>query len=42
VREDMKVEFEGIGDFSKTLHFIASSGVLKRRKEDWESIVARL
>jgi hypothetical protein len=42
VREDMKVEFEGIGDFSKTLHFIASSGVLRRREEEWRSLIQRL
>jgi len=39
IRDDMKIEFEGIGDFSRTLHFIASSGLLKKRKEDWDSIV---
>jgi hypothetical protein len=42
VKDEMGVEFEGIGDFSKTLHFIASSGVLKKKKEDWEKLVERL
>jgi hypothetical protein len=42
VRDEMSIEFEGIGDFSKTLHFIASSGVLKKRKEDWEKLVEKL
>jgi len=42
LRDDMRVEFEGIGEFSRTLHFIASSGVLKKRKEDWERLVQRL
>ena len=42
VKDEMSIEFEGIGDFSKTLHFIASSGVLKKRKEDWEKLVERL
>jgi len=37
-----EVEFEGIGEFTKTLHFIASSGVLKRKQEDWEKIVQEL
>jgi hypothetical protein len=42
VRDEMSIEFEGIGDFSKTLHFIASSGVLKKKKEDWEKLIERL
>jgi len=42
VKDDMKIEFEGIGDFSRTLHFIASSGLLKKRKEDWDGIVHAL
>ncbi|MCC6004321.1 MAG: hypothetical protein LM590_08265 [Thermofilum sp.] len=42
VRDEMSIEFEGIGDFSKTLHFIASSGALKKKKEDWEKLVERL
>jgi hypothetical protein len=42
VKDEMSVEFEGIGDFSKTLHFIASSGVLRKKKEDWEKLVERL
>jgi hypothetical protein len=42
VKDDMKIEFEGIGDFTETLHFIASSGVLKKRKEDWEELIQKL
>ena len=42
LRDDVKVEFEGIREFSRTLHFIASSGVLKKRREDWERLVRRL
>jgi hypothetical protein len=42
VEDKMSIEFEGIEDFSKTLHFIASSGVLKKKKEDWEKLVERL
>jgi len=38
----MSIEFEGIRNFSETLHFIASSGVLKKKKEDWEKLVERL
>lgn len=40
--ENMKLEFEGIREFSRSLHFIASSGVLKKKREDWESLVKRL
>jgi hypothetical protein len=42
IRDDMKIEFEGIGDFSRTLHFVASSGLLKKRKDDWDNVVKRL
>ncbi len=42
IKDNMKIEFEGIGEFSRAPHFIASSGLLKKRKEDWDSIVARL
>jgi hypothetical protein len=38
----MKIEFEGIGNFSRALHFIASSGVLKKRREDWEGLIKKL
>lgn len=37
-----EVEFEGVGEFSKTLHFIISSGLLKRRREDWERLLRDL
>jgi hypothetical protein len=42
IEDGMKIEFEGIGEFSRTLHFIASSGLLKKKREDWESIVKKL
>jgi hypothetical protein len=42
VKDNMKIEFEGIGEFSRALHFIASSGLLKKRREDWDSIVTHL
>ncbi|MEM4412133.1 MAG: hypothetical protein QXT93_11365 [Thermofilum sp.] len=38
----LSIEFEGIGETSKTLHFLVSSGVLKRRRKDWEELVSRL
>ncbi|MEM0463051.1 MAG: hypothetical protein QXO02_05790 [Thermofilaceae archaeon] len=38
--ENIDIEFEGIGSFSETLHFIASSGVLKRKQHEWE-VIAR-
>ena len=42
IKDDMDIEFEGIRDFSKTLHFIASSGVLGKRREDWKRIIRQL
>ncbi len=42
VSGELDIEFEGIGDFSRELHFIASSGVLRRLKGDWESIIREL
>lgn len=42
IKDDMNIEFEGIGNFSRALHFIASSGILKKKKEDWERLVQRL
>jgi len=42
VEDEMSIEFEGIRDFSKELHFIASSGFLKKKKEDWEKLIERL
>jgi hypothetical protein len=32
VEDGMDIEFEGIGNFSKALHFVASSGILKKRR----------
>jgi len=42
IKDDMKIEFKGIRDFTETLHFVASSGVLKKRKEDWEELIQKL
>ncbi|MFP3239929.1 MAG: hypothetical protein RXQ94_02225 [Caldivirga sp.] len=43
IKDGMKIEFEGIERFSrKTLHFIANSGFLKKKKEDWEHLISRL
>jgi hypothetical protein len=42
MREEMKREVEGIKSFSKTLHFIASSGVLKKKRTDWEKLLHKL
>ncbi|MCX8136259.1 hypothetical protein [Pyrobaculum aerophilum] len=37
-----KIRFEGIGDFSKTKHFVVSSGFLKRTERDWRELLAQL
>lgn len=37
-----KIKFEGIGDFSKTKHFVVSSGYLKRTETDWRELLAQL
>lgn len=42
VPSDVRIEFEGIRDFSSTLHFIVSSGVLNRRREDWENLIKQI
>jgi hypothetical protein len=42
VRKNMRIEFEGIGDFTRTLHFIASSGVLNKSKDDWRELLRKL
>lgn len=39
IPNNVKLEFEGIGDFSSTLHFLVSSGALKRRKEEWQAVI---
>jgi len=39
VPDRVEFEFEGIGDFSRTLHFVVSSGALKKKKEDWEKLI---
>ncbi|GBF09166.1 hypothetical protein apy_08910 [Aeropyrum pernix] len=41
-RRDVKIEFEGIGEFTKTLHFLVSSGALRRKREEWERIISQL
>jgi len=42
VPNDAEIEFEGIGDFSRSLHFIVSSGALKRKREDWKDLVRQI
>lgn len=42
VRDNMRIEFDGIKIFSETLHFIASSGVLRKREEEWRRLIQRL
>jgi hypothetical protein len=42
IKDDMKIEFEGIGDFSRTLHFVVSSSLLKKKREGWDNIVKKL
>jgi hypothetical protein len=42
VPEGAKVEFEGIDEFSRELHFIVSSGLLRRRLEEWQKVLAEL
>ena len=37
-----EMEFEGIGEFSRARHFIASSGLLRRKREDWEALLQEL
>lgn len=39
---DVSIEFEGIVQFSKTRHFIANSGMLKKKKSDWEEMLSEL
>ncbi|MEM1638293.1 MAG: hypothetical protein QW247_11365 [Pyrobaculum sp.] len=38
----LNIEFEGLGETSETLHFLASSGALKQKREDWEKLISRL
>jgi len=38
----LSVSFEGIGKFSSAKHFLASSGVLKKREDEWRRLVAEL
>ena len=42
VPDDAEIEFEGIGDFSSTLHFLVSSGALKRSKEEWQAVIEEI
>ncbi|MEM3647161.1 MAG: hypothetical protein QW334_03335, partial [Thermofilum sp.] len=39
---ELNIKFEGLGRTSETLHFLVSSGALKRRREDWEKLISRL
>lgn len=41
-KRGLDIEFEGIGGFSKTLHFIASSGILKKKKHEWEAVIKKI
>ena len=38
----VKIEFQSIGEFSETLHFLASSGVLKRHQNEWSMLISLL
>jgi hypothetical protein len=38
----LNIEFEGVKEFSRTDHFIVSSGLLKRTENDWTGLVAQL
>lgn len=42
IPSNIDIEFEGIGSFTKGLHFIASSGVLKRRENEWRALLKKL
>ena len=42
VGDDIKIEFEGIKSFTRTLHFIASSGMLRKKQREWEELINRL
>ena len=42
VPENADMEFEGIGEFSRALHFIAHSGALKKSGEEWSEVVESL
>jgi len=39
VPDSANIKFEGVEEFSETLHFIVSSGELKRRREEWEPVI---
>jgi hypothetical protein len=40
--EGMPLTFKGIEQFSGGPHFIASSGFLKKKREEWQELIARL
>jgi hypothetical protein len=40
--EGKKVEFAGIGDFTRAWHFLANSGRLKRRDDEWSVLLQLL
>jgi len=37
-----KIEFEGIGEFSRARHFIVNSGLLRRKIEEWKALLQEL
>jgi hypothetical protein len=40
--EGKKIEFAGIGDFTRAWHFLANSGRLKRRDDEWGALLQLL
>ena len=42
MRSGAELKFEGIDNFTPTLHFIVHSGFLKRTKDDWSMLVQSL
>jgi hypothetical protein len=42
IKENLNIEFEGIGNFSAALHFIVNSGLLKKNKGDWNQLIKEL
>ncbi|RLF66215.1 MAG: hypothetical protein DRN26_04340 [Thermoplasmata archaeon] len=42
IPDKAEIKFEGIDRFSPSLHFLVSSGVLKRRKPEWETIINQI
>lgn len=42
IPQSVKIEFEGIKEFTRTWHFLASSGVLKKSEKAWEQLISEL